>query len=213
MTQQMIAEIVGPTGRVHYRRPLGDKLIAEAEATPGYSVRVVPENRHALSHGFCWREAKGDAIQRKLRRSICRPTKRYLWIPEYTIEFVPALSPRIYGDGRALLGLSSINERPRFYVIRIDSSWSLAMEYRVPDTAVDVVEFIDDFVDGLEEDFGKARDENGELYSEDEWPAYDDNGGCSWWRMDWPRLRSLKFEPHPYASRGNLLMSEFSVTK
>lgn len=40
----MIAEIVGPTGEVHYRRPLGDKLLAEAEATPGYSVRIVPEN-------------------------------------------------------------------------------------------------------------------------------------------------------------------------
>jgi hypothetical protein len=35
------AEIFGTDGRVHYRRPLGDPLIAEAEQTPGYSVRVV----------------------------------------------------------------------------------------------------------------------------------------------------------------------------
>ncbi len=37
----MIAEIIGPSGRVHYRRPAGDPLIAEALRTPGYSVRYV----------------------------------------------------------------------------------------------------------------------------------------------------------------------------
>ena len=36
-----IAEIVGPSGRVHYRRPIGDSLLAEAERTPGYRVRYV----------------------------------------------------------------------------------------------------------------------------------------------------------------------------
>lgn len=38
----MIAEILGPSGKVHYRRPVGDPMIAEAERTPGYSVRIVP---------------------------------------------------------------------------------------------------------------------------------------------------------------------------
>ena len=37
----MIAEIVGPSGRVHYRRPTGDPLVSEALRTPGYSVRYV----------------------------------------------------------------------------------------------------------------------------------------------------------------------------
>jgi hypothetical protein len=32
-------EIVGPSGEVHYRRPLGDPMIEEAICTPGYSVR------------------------------------------------------------------------------------------------------------------------------------------------------------------------------
>lgn len=202
---QMIAEIIGPSGRVHYRRPLGDKMIAEAESTPGYSVRMVPEDSHDVGHGFRVRGSKGDPAHRKLRRSICRPIERYLWTPDHMVKFVPALSPRIYGDGRALLRLSTINQRPMFYVLRIDSSWSLAMDYRAPDGAVDVVEFIDHFVDGLEEDFGPARDENGELYSDDEWPAYDDNGGCAWSRHDWPRLRSLRFEPHPFVSHTTIL--------
>ncbi|WP_341893792.1 hypothetical protein [Ferrovibrio terrae] len=38
-----IAEIVGPSGRTHYRRPPGDPLVAEAERTNGYSVRYVDQ--------------------------------------------------------------------------------------------------------------------------------------------------------------------------
>lgn len=37
----MIAEIIGPDGRVHYRRPYGDPMVDEALKTPGYSVRIV----------------------------------------------------------------------------------------------------------------------------------------------------------------------------
>lgn len=37
----MIAEIIGPSGRIHYRRPPDDPLVDEARATPGYSVRLV----------------------------------------------------------------------------------------------------------------------------------------------------------------------------
>jgi hypothetical protein len=38
---EMIAEIVGPDGRVHYRRPPDHPMLDEARATPGYSVRLV----------------------------------------------------------------------------------------------------------------------------------------------------------------------------
>lgn len=37
----MIAEILGPSGRVHYRRPPDDPMVEEARKTPGYSVRIV----------------------------------------------------------------------------------------------------------------------------------------------------------------------------
>lgn len=37
----MIAEIIGPSGKVHYRRPENDPLVDEARKTPGYSVRLV----------------------------------------------------------------------------------------------------------------------------------------------------------------------------
>jgi hypothetical protein len=37
----MIAEIYGPSGRIHYRRPPGDALVDEALRTPGYAVAYV----------------------------------------------------------------------------------------------------------------------------------------------------------------------------
>lgn len=37
----LIAEIVGPSGRVHYRRPPDDPLVEQARHTPGYTVRLV----------------------------------------------------------------------------------------------------------------------------------------------------------------------------
>jgi hypothetical protein len=45
----MIAEIVGPDGRVHYRRPPDDPMVEQAKRLAGYSVRLVesetPEER------------------------------------------------------------------------------------------------------------------------------------------------------------------------
>jgi hypothetical protein len=52
----VIAEILGPDGRIHYRRPPDDPLVDEARATPGYSVRMVetetvesPRKQHLYS--------------------------------------------------------------------------------------------------------------------------------------------------------------------
>jgi hypothetical protein len=42
---EVLAEIVGPSGKVHYRRPPSHPDVAEARRTPGYSVRLV-EVRH-----------------------------------------------------------------------------------------------------------------------------------------------------------------------
>lgn len=156
-----------------------------------------------------WRSSEGDPVQRKLRRVICKPTTRYLWVPEDAIAFKPALLSRVYGDGRALMGLTTINNRPAFYVLRVDSSWSV-QDHRAPDGAPEFADFSDDICEALEDEFGEARADSEEddpdiLEYGNPWPAFDDRDGYCWWRMDWPKLRSLKFEPHPYSWRGNLL--------
>src|SRR5690348_11217643 len=40
-TELRTAQIIGPDGKVHYRRPEGDPMCDEATRTPGYSVRLI----------------------------------------------------------------------------------------------------------------------------------------------------------------------------
>lgn len=53
-------EIIGPDGKVHYRRPEGDPLLDEARQTQGYSVRPAPDSKGARlhppdsTHDECW---------------------------------------------------------------------------------------------------------------------------------------------------------------
>lgn len=145
-----------------------------------------------------------DVAQTALRAAICLPTRRYLWVPSDEIEFTPALSNTRFGDGRALLHLTTINSRPAFYVLRIDSRWRLHLDCEVPTDAPELVEFIDDICFALEDEFGNGRpdddddDEEVRQYGMP-WPALDDRDGCSWGRADWPDLDNLSFVPHPYA--------------
>lgn len=59
----MIAEIIGPSGIVHYRRPADDPLVEEARHTPGYSVRMIECNcakEHYLPVWHC--PVHGDVV-------------------------------------------------------------------------------------------------------------------------------------------------------
>ena len=48
----MLAEIYGPSGRIHYRCPVGDPLVSEAMTTPGYAV-VYVERETVEKPGAC----------------------------------------------------------------------------------------------------------------------------------------------------------------
>lgn len=165
-------------------------------------------------YAFCERKfVRNAGVHAKLRRAVCKRTRRYLWTPDHMVTFVPALSSRLYGDGKALLGLTTINSRPRFYVLRIDSGWMIEMDQTAPDGAEQLVDRIDAFSFALEDEFGRGRfdDDSGEPETGRErdrrrkWPAYDDESGCSWWRLDWPDLPGVKMMPHPFNSRFNIL--------
>lgn len=146
-----------------------------------------------------------DELHERLRKAVCVPTRRCLWVPEDAIEFVPALSDTVYGDGRALLGITTCNSRPAFYVIRIDSTWQVGMDWSPSDDAPEIMEFVDAIVGDLEDQFGPARCECecGDCPEYREWPALDDDGGTMWWRKDWPA--GFRVTSHPYSSLGNLL--------
>lgn len=161
-----------------------------------------------------------DDVHARLKKAVERRVKSYLWIPEHSITFRPALLSTIYGDGRALFALSTINLRPRYYVLRVDSEWQSGLD-RETTNAPDFVELIDEISWDIEAEFGSGRcgysganlywpkkdrgcdcEECSDRYRA-KWPALDYQGGCSWSRMDWPA--SFPTVENPLSSQGNLL--------
>ncbi len=137
-----------------------------------------------------------DQIQAALKAAIEVETHVYLWTPSDGLDFVPALASTVFGDGRALLRIAMINHRPRYHVVRIDSTWAVGDDPSAP-ARPDLWDFIDDIYEALEEEFGPLRDEESD--TDRPWPAFDSEGGTSWSRMHWPELPGMSFTPHPYA--------------
>lgn len=152
------------------------------------------------------RHASGDAIHSVLRRVLERRRRACLWTPADTISFVPRVLPIIYGDGRALFALTTINQRPAYWIIRGSSTWGCdcAREYT---QGPNFAEFADAILTDLESAFGDGRcgySGNSLFFSKRErlkscrceqcaeepvarWPMVDGDGGCSWRRMNWPK--------------------------
>lgn len=140
----------------------------------------------------------------RLRKAIERRVTSYLWVEGDTPSFHPALLPKVYGDGKALFALATINQRPRYYVIQGDSSWQLSDD---DGDGPYFGELVDDILTDLEKYFGNARcgysgnnlyfpkyerilnckcEECTDGKFRAQWPMVDGHGGCSWNRMAWP---------------------------
>lgn len=158
----------------------------------------------------------------KALRAAQTPLQRYLWTPADMITFTPAVLTQTFGDGRALFGLTTINNRPAYWIIRGCSTWDVA-EGAAPDDAPEFIEFVDDIVWAIEEEFGGVscyeRNYRGDWIDREtkrfiprawtDYPTIDDENGCSWFRLDWPPLDGVKFERHPWA-RTNILADSTS---
>ena len=174
------------------------------------------------------RPADGDVIHVKLKAVVEQRRTSYLWVPGDTPPFKPALLPIIYGDGRALFAMMTINQRPRYWVIRGCSTWGCGLDTKST-PGPDFVEFTDDILTDLEDAFGRGRcgySGNSLFWPKREriqncrceectdrfrarWPMVDDEGGCSWSRMDWPE--GFPTVPNPLSSQGNLLAAAREV--
>lgn len=139
---------------------------------------------------------RNDDIHRLLRAAVCVPTWRYLWVESDGFTFIPALCDTIFGDGRALFRLATCNSRPQFYVIRCDSGWDYSNWGYSPTFG----EHTDEIYEELEEQFGSARldseEDDPDILADgiNPWPALDDENGCAWARMDWPKLPGIETE-------------------
>ncbi|HPG02919.1 MAG TPA: hypothetical protein P5256_06360 [Beijerinckiaceae bacterium] len=168
-------------------------------------------------------DGSADPIHQKLRKVVEKPIQRYLWTPADMITFTPALLPVFYGDGRALFQISTINQRPRYWIIRGCSTWGCGYDGN-RSTGPDFAELTDDLLTDLEEAFGNGRcgySDNSLFWPRKErlqfcqseqcdekrwkarWPMVDGSGGSSWSRIDWPD--SFDTMKNPLSWRGNLL--------
>lgn len=169
-----------------------------------------------------------DDIHARLVKAIERKERFYLWVPSQPITFIPRVLPRIYGDGRALFTLATINQRPAYWVIRACSTWGAGLD-RESSTGPDFAEMTDEILTDLEEAFGSGRcgySGNSLFHTKRErmryckcedceagpmarWPMVDGDGGCSWSRMDWPA--GFDVEPNPLSWKGNLLTNQAAI--
>ncbi len=116
--------------------------------------------------------------------------------------FMPVLSDVVYGDGGALLSITTFYDDPARWLVRIDTGWwdnlwdeeadgSVQGQHTVGDYMSHILENLAiEFGDGQphephhdeeEDDHDRLVRESGEPY-----PAIDPRGGGGWRRVDWP---------------------------
>lgn len=156
-----------------------------------------------------------DAITRALIAHQT-PVTAHLWTPSDAVTFTPAVLDHVFGDGRALFRVTTINSRPRWWLVRGDSGWSEDRDGPEGTTEAErdlFIDHVDDVVQAIADEFGglpNMEDENdAEAYVDHAtgkpfdpadlvYPQIDDRTGTFWQRIDWPDLPGVAFAPHPF---------------
>lgn len=142
----------------------------------------------------------GDLLNlQMLKEVIERPFLGTLWTEGDSGMLTPFVCECSFGDGLKLLTISTINQRPNYHVVRVDSSWDVSNW----SDGENVGEHIDEIITAIEEECGPAGD-----YLDDPcddcgdtcckcspdfdlraaWPSIDADTGCSWGTIRWPWL-------------------------
>ncbi len=130
-------------------------------------------------------------------QSQLRPERVEFWGDEYTVE--PALVAEIFGDGAQVIGLQPLNTRPQFYVVRVDSAWSISNW----DDGDLLIEHLDEIYESIEGEYGCAYYEedcdcscghcDGDSCIQCEcdciahgrpWPALNEEVGSGWFSLE-----------------------------
>lgn len=126
-----------------------------------------------------------------------------LWVDGDRSPMTPYVIKETFGDGMHLMTVSTINQRPNYWVVRVDSSWIGAHwpYYRGGqdvrgdhiDEIIDVIEdecgragiYLDEPCDNCEDTCCKCSDDfdSGEAF-----PEIDYDYGYSWGEIRWPWL-------------------------
>jgi hypothetical protein len=132
------------------------------------------------------------------RRAVEVERTATLWGKAYTIT--PRLVDHVFGDGRQLVWISPINHRPNYWVVRVDSSWSVDL-----DDGETVYENIDEILDEIADKFGTIDDDDEEGW----FPRVDLGAGVSWGREPWPKTTVLEgYSARVRVGRGRAVAKE-----
>ena len=182
-----------------------------------------------MTETLAMRDGTNDIIHIKLRKKIEKRTKGYLWTPSDEISFIPPLVPTIFGDGRALFKVTTINQRPAYWVIRGCSTWKCGDDLEIwfdqePLSGPDFADLSDEILNEIESQYGRGRcgysgnnlflpkkerikycqcGECSDRYGTARWPVVDDDCGYAWSRMNWPE--GFSTIQNPLSCTGNLL--------
>ena len=88
-------------------------------------------------------------------------TTTSLWTPSNTVTFTPAVLDQTFGDGRALFRVTTINARPRWWLVRGCSTWTDKNDAH--DGLTPIFDRIDEIVQAIADQFGglpNLHDEN-----------------------------------------------------
>lgn len=82
------------------------------------------------------------------------------------------------GDGNRLAAITPLNTRPNYYLIRVDSTWSLKWREDVECLA----NHIDEICEAIEDEVGRKYefDEDRGEDTHQPWPNLDDEAGVAW---------------------------------
>lgn len=140
----------------------------------------------------------GDLLNLAMLKEVFeKPFLGTLWTDGDSGMLTPYVCECSFGDGLKLIKIFTINQRPNYHVVRVDSGWDKS-NWSDGDN---IGEHIDDIMLAIEEECGPARpycEDCESNYCECEWPegysaatafpAVDDECGCSWSEVSWSWL-------------------------
>lgn len=139
----------------------------------------------------------GDLLNLDMLKAIFeRPFLGSLWTHGDRGILTPHVCECSFGDGLKLVKIFTINQRPNYHVVRVDSTWAESNW----DGGQTIGEHIDEIVSAIEDECGRAGesldqpcDNCGDMIckcspdfcSRDHFPEIDADDGCSWDVVAW----------------------------
>lgn len=121
---------------------------------------------------------------RQLRKAVERKQAVHFWGRKYFIT--PRLVDQVFGDGKQLIYFASMDHRPNYYVVRVDSGTDVEHDFHEETDAIE---------DAIVDQFGRAA------RARDYFPMFPDQPCGTFWGViphsdiPWPTARRAASAP------------------